>query len=202
MTTDFAAMIAEGVGNEIEISATLEGIAPGLLMHSGASMALAAAWAAKESSGRKKVIPEHDVEAEWGVYRNRAGDLVLPAPNFQRALVEAGKAFRSPTRKMATMTREVAAGVIIPAGVESYVLVDPDGVPIREYEVDVRRANVQRQSIMRARPLVREWGLEARLWLDPLVVSPEVVLRVMMLAGRTIGLGDYRPERSGPFGRY
>ena len=174
-------------------------------MHNYQAMQAYEAWKAKNDAGgrkKEKVVPSAATEAEWGVYRNEDGTLYLPANNLQRSMVEAGKLFKSPVRRMATMAREVAAGLFVPEDVEGFVLVDGNGVPFTDYEIDVRRAVVQRNGIQRARPRLREWYCEVRMQIDPVVLRLDVVLQILILAGRQVGVGDYRPERSGSFGRF
>jgi hypothetical protein len=34
------------------------------------------------------------------------------------------------------------------------------------------------------------------------VIDDEMIVEVGNIGGRLVGIGDYRPEKSGPFGRY
>src|SRR5206468_9490807 len=76
----------------------------------------------------------------------------------------------------------------------------------KKYAIDTRRAVVQRQGILRSRPLLKNWTLDFDLVIeDEEVVSPQFfpTLRdVAEFAGRSIGIGDFRIEKNGPFGKF
>lgn len=162
----------------------------------------------------KKNIPTPEDEAEMGAYRLKNGVLYLPAVALQRTMIEAGKSFQNPTNKRATMMKVIAA-TLVPPPVEGFPLMTPDGEPISEYEIDVRRAVVQRAAIMRARPRIDEWEADVSMEFDiealgsggngtedALRAAGEILLMILAHAGKRVGIGDYRPERSGPFGRF
>lgn len=196
-------IINDGFTTNVGFRAVIEGMEPGLLMHNPAGMQRLEEYKVEQNSGRKKVIPPAEMEAEWGTYRDDAGGLVIPAVWIQRCLIEAGKMFRSPQRKMASMAREFSSGISTAPGHSSFALIDANGEQITDYEIDTRRAIVQRQGIMRSRPFIRSpWQAEVWMQRDAGVIDGEFVLKAIILAGSQIGIGDYRPEKSGPFGRF
>ena len=86
-----------------------------------------------------------------------------------------------------------------------------------EYEIDTRRAVVQRAAVMRSRPLiVTPWSATIEFEFDPdpligasgpdddedLLKAGGVFLDALRVGGSRLGLGDYRPEKSGPFGKF
>ena len=83
------------------------------------------------------------------------------------------------------------------------ILLDPDtGQRISEYQIHVARVVVQRSSIMRARPEIERWGCVLELEVDLDFTSPWQVEELLNIAGRISGVGDFRPEKRGPHGRY
>lgn len=190
--------------------AELEGITP-LLMH---KPNLQVASEAPKRTNEKR-IPTPQEEAEAGAYRLEDGTLMIPAIWVQRNMIEAGKQFKNPSNTRQTMMRTVAAS-LIPPPVEGYPIFDADGNPVTEYEIDTRRAVVQRNAIMRSRPRIASgWTatIEMGFDTDPFQsgeVTDDLItqlgmqwlLPIMRLGGSKLGLGDYRPEKSGPFGRY
>ena len=52
------------------------------------------------------------------------------------------------------------------------------------------------------RPRVDEWECPFTLDIDESMFSPALVRAIVDDAGKKIGLGDYRPSRKGPFGRF
>jgi hypothetical protein len=169
------------------------GVGSGLLMHNPAGMS----EPASDKVG-PKVIPTPEVEAERGVYRMASGQLYLPATHFRASIIGAASGQKIGKK---------SAPVIFSAGLftleEECPLYDPeDAAPLRDYEIDIRRAVVQKQGIRRARPLLKRWATEVIFQYEPLLLSPENIKSVFNLAGAIVGVGDYRPAKKGPFGRY
>ena len=61
---------------------------------------------------------------------------------------------------------------------------------------------VQRNRILRTRAKFDEWGATFVLDVDDELVDQEQLETWLDIAGRRIGLGDWRPEKSGQFGRF
>lgn len=193
-------MLSQGVAAPTPWTATIEGIAP-LLMHNRAVMVHQAEAANAAGNRGKKYIPGAEEEARWGEYRLPTGELYLPALNVQRAMVEAAKQFRV-KGKRTTYKTTTAAAVTAPDDA-AFILRDGNGEPLTDYEIDVRRVVVMRAAVMRARPKIpAPWYAEISMGLDAGLLPPEMVLTILMTAGAQVGMGDYRPERGGPFGRF
>jgi hypothetical protein len=165
----------------------------GLLMHNPAGMSQR-----KEGGIGPKVIPTPEVEAEAGCYRMPSGQLYLPTTHFRAAilLAAAGQKIEKKSAKLI-----LSAGLF---AVEEYApLIDPKtGNPLRDYEIDIRRAVVQKQGISRARPKVPNWQALVAFQYEPMLVNPGIIMKVFDLAGAIIGVGDFRVARGGPFGRF
>ena len=61
---------------------------------------------------------------------------------------------------------------------------------------------VQRNRILRTRAKFDEWEVTFRLDADDELVDKDQLEAWLDIAGRRIGLGDWRPEKSGDFGRF
>lgn len=149
-----------------------------------------------------KKIPSAEEEANRGLYHLPNGDYGIRVAAFRGALLRAamdkskiGKEFAS------TLVRGTVFAID-----EFTTLVHPTtGKPLGrgDYAIDMRRVVQQRQGIIRARPRFDAWACEFDLEFDPSLMVPEVtLLPLMQKAGRRVGVGDYRPERGGPFGRF
>ena len=162
----------------------------------------------------RKRIPTPTEEAEAGAYQFDDGRLYIPALWVQRNMIEAGKQFKNPQNVRQTM-KTIMAASLIPPSVEGFVLHNGDGEPVTEYEIDTRRAVVMRAAVMRSRPLIpTPWSatIEFGFDPDPLIgadLKPENLLKAgdhflncLRVGGSRLGLGDYRPEKSGPFGKF
>ena len=61
---------------------------------------------------------------------------------------------------------------------------------------------VQRARVLRTRAKFDEWGAVFRLDVDPQLVDEDHLEKWLEIGGRRIGLGDWRPEKSGKYGRF
>ncbi len=174
-------------------SVTIEGLEPGILLHNPLGMGGA--------KSTKKVIPTPEEEAASYLYWTKdRKSVAFPAENMRRALVEAAKGLKSP------QNRKIALGPLVAGGIDITPMMIPFGT--KEYEIDSRRVVIQRQGIVRSRPLIYPWVLTFQVkWetgdLGRGTDFVEVVLRTLLeRIGTSIGIGDFRPARGGRFGRF
>ncbi len=76
--------------------------------------------------------------------------------------------------------------------------------PAKSFEVDSRPVTIPatKGRIMRHRPRFDQWGAEFDILLDDQLLSPEMAQQLLTEAGQSIGIGDFRPEKRGPFGTF
>jgi hypothetical protein len=55
---------------------------------------------------------------------------------------------------------------------------------------------------MRYRPRFNDWGARFVMHVDDELLSLEMAHQLLSEAGQSIGIGDFRPEKRGPFGRF
>ena len=118
----------------------------------------------------------------------------FPSLNIMRSAITASTAWKINKRS------------IVPFMAGS-VSIDAEMVPFDtlDYEIDTRRAVVQKQGILRSRPkLPPGWNLSFEVNVDD--DAPAELCRILpdifAEAGRRVGLGDFRPEKRGPFGKF
>lgn len=170
----------------------IEGVSS-LLMHSPKSMMEGA-----PTSPSVRRIPGPREEAEKGAYRDEEGFLFLPSSAFRASLMHGAGGRRIGK----TAARTVLAGAVFSVG-SRVSLFDPgSGERLRDYRVHVARVVVQKNSIVRARPEIERWGCVLELEVDLDFTNPSQVEELLNVSGRISGVGDYRPERKGPHGRY
>ena len=154
--------------------------------------------ASEQKLGRKK-IPKPEDDAKAGRYLLPDGNFCVPAIAVRNCLLTGTKGQLINRRSALPF---ISGGVLM---IDEAFPLTRDGQPINgdDYTIDVRRAVVQRQGIMRARPRIElPWQLEAIFEYDKDIVSVDVVKAVAERAGRTVGLLDYRVEKRGWFGRF
>lgn len=168
------------------IKAKIKGVGLGILLHNPAGMG--------QSNG-KKVIPTPEQEAKNGCYFMDDGEtLAIPGWNLFRAIVKAAAQFK---QGKISMSKIVAGGVSVEPPMLSF--------GTKQYAIDTRRAVVQRAGILRSRPLLKDWSLSFDLLVSEEDVAPQAfpTLRAIVEdAGRRVGMGDFRVEKSGPFGKF
>ena len=81
--------------------------------------------------------------------------------------------------------------------VEDSPIVSFDELAIREDAVTVGRGGHE----LRYRPEFHGWTADVRLTFLP-IIGPEQILNVLRMAGRAVGIGDWRPEKDGDHGRF
>jgi hypothetical protein len=145
------------------------------------------AKAAKNSAAKKT----DDVESY--TYRCDDGTLGMPGEYLRGSIVNAAK-FRQDPRS----PRKSAAD-LFKAGVVSLTPLASLGITRWDYE-DKRRVLIQRQGINRVRPAVRVgWTAEMRFLITlPEYINVDFLQEVVEMAGRLIGVGDFRPT----YGRF
>jgi hypothetical protein len=185
---------------------TIEGTRP-VIMHNGAAgldvrspaNVEKAEIAAKKGSNRT-VVDEgrlRQLECETSFWLNESLAPTIP-PSAIQAVIEAG------ARKLrqGSLVRE---GLVV-AVVQSFDY-DRDryGTSIKELSVTTQftaAVVVQRSRILRTRARFDEWSCTFVVDVDDELVDQEKLDHWLDIGGRRIGLGDWRPERSGIFGRF
>lgn len=179
----------------MEIKITLGGVSPLICNR----FTEAAQQAVSQSSGSTfrgdKGTPRE--QAKPKVYTGIKGRPVLPAVNLLASFVEAGRFIKSGRSKLST-TRSS----LVPAGLsikEPEMQISPS-----KWEVDSRPVVIPSTNgrIMCHRPRFDEWKIGCTLVVDDTLFSERIIRELVDIAGKRIGVGDFRPSRRGPFGRF
>jgi hypothetical protein len=131
------------------------------------------------------------------LYASEDGDLFIPATNIFAAIIAAGSFHKAGKSKLTTQKTS-----LIPAGVSILELVC--SLNTKDWEVDSRSVVIPSTGgrIMCHRPRLDEWSTTFTLDVDSDMFSEKLVRLLVDDAGKKCGLGDYRPNRKGPFGRF
>ena len=180
----------------------ITGKEPGIMFNNPAMMG-ATTGSVTQTRSNKKYIDKD--EAEMRTYRNDKGNLVVPSVQVRASLLEASKAFKLGRTNLKTVLNSI---MIEP--VDDLELKSPSNRPIKNYTIDKRRVVVSRAGIMRARPVVPQWKLSFKIEVDRELMENslqgtstlELLTRVLSDAGKKQGIGDYRPQKGGSFGRF
>ena len=150
----------------------------------------------------KKVIPTPEEEAENLAYRTDDGDLYIPTIAFRASMLRASVGEKIDKRA----AKATLSGSVFVLEEQARLFHPDTGEVLTEYVIDQRRVVVQRAGIVRSRPRLNEWATTFELDCDLDVLgegtAAEILTRYLSVAGSTVGVGDYRPEKTGMFGRY
>lgn len=138
-------------------------------------------------------------QAESVVYRNR-DHFYIPSTWITAALRDAGANHK--LRGSRRSLRFVVPGAVFV--VEEHITICSNGRPVEDFEVDSRPVTIPstKGRIMRHRPRFDAWDMVFHLEVDPSKLPIELVHQLLEEAGRSIGIGDFRPAKGGPFGRF
>jgi len=138
---------------------------------------------------RERPSPEEDArdrlyEADGAPY--------FPAENLRQSII--GAASRTKIGRRAATT-DVAAALFI----------TPFALPIAgEWHVDSRPVVIPatKGRILRHRPMFDDWAIALDLQIDVDLIDTRTVRKILDDAGNYVGIGDFRPARKGPYGRF
>jgi hypothetical protein len=133
-------------------------------------------------------------QAEAVAFRTEDGELFIPAEHFEGS-------FRGGARfhKIGVRAAWPLAGAAVHVVQRELRL----GKKLK-YAIDSRRVVIKKTggSIIRHRPMISNWELSFQIELDTSIYSDSLFRKIIVDAGLRAGIGDFRPDCSGSFGRY
>lgn len=126
------------------------------------------------------------------------GKPIIPAPNLLRCIIDGGSFFKAGKSKVTTQKSSM-----IPACVE----MDEVEYPIVHKEpwtVDTRAVRIPSTGgrILAHRPCFNDWRLDFGVELDTTILGVKLFREIVDASGKRVGLGSFRPNCKGPFGRF
>lgn len=158
------------------------------LYHRWNNESVAEKAAAKKGSKIKKT---DDVESF--VYRNDEGILCISGEQLRMSIVQSAKFRQDPRSSRKSAMDLYKAGIV--------VLTDLAPVGLKDWDyMDMRRVVIQKSAITRSRPALKKgWQSEFEIMVNvPEYISHSDLNETIAMAGRLIGIGDFRPT----FGRF
>jgi hypothetical protein len=95
--------------------------------------------------------------------------------------------------------KSVSGGAVIPTDEKMYFL---EKYKLKDIEVDSRPVVIQRARVMRHRARLEAWSVKTTIEIDEEIIPVDHVHQILNDAGRRAGMGDFRPQKGGPFGRF
>jgi hypothetical protein len=161
-----------------------------------------AAAAASTNGTRKAAIAGNKgtprEQAEPKLYVGNDGGPMIPQPNLMRCIVDGGTFHKAGKKQITTAKSSLL-----------YSCLDISGAEIKlthrePWRVDTRAVCIPSTGgrILTHRPMFDDWTLEFELNIDDEFIDSKLVRQIVDDAGKRIGLGDFRPAKKGPFGKF
>jgi len=146
-------------------------------------------WVEKKSSN------EYEKQALQKLYVDSKGVVYQPSTHIERALIEAGKKIKMKGSGKANYSK--------PFG--SMVAIEEFEIPHIQTKYEIHKTLVVIPStkgrIMRYRPMFKEWKLIFNLTFED-EIPADALKEALEIAGKYVGIGDWRPEKKGKFGKF
>ena len=169
---------------------TLQGISP-LLMNRPTEMI------GDKSKDVKRETATPEEQSELKLYEID-GKLYVPATHLQGALVEAGKHKKMMGKGTSRATYSKVCGY---------------AVEINPFEIEHKKQKWEVFSVLAVnpttkgrnllhRPMLKEWEIDFEVVFDENSIEPPVMKELFDIAGKIVGIGDWRPAKKGRFGKF
>jgi len=177
------------------------GVSP-MLMHAMSDDQLIALWEKRKAPKGAARPSIHDA-CKACLYLDAAGSIVMPTPNIYSALAEAGRHVRLEGKKMVSSLK----ATLLP----SFMTLIGEHVPLRsssggpaEWRPDVRKGTNPNggEAVAIVRPRFDDWSFTVTAEIDLAETAETTIRELWDKAGSRVGLGGFRPQRKGPFGRF
>jgi hypothetical protein len=177
----------------------IRGTAP-LIMHRFSEKAKRQMLEAMQGVKRPKEPknPEQDYLQAFYSFEGEVGDAPygFPAIAFKAATISSARLYDKSVTMVGLRQQLFFNG---PIGLDGQQLVKIDGDPIMRE--DVVRVGINGTDL-RYRPVFNEWHATLDVTYLSSVLTRDSVLSLIAAGGQTVGVGEWRPEKSGDFGTY
>lgn len=184
------------MSQSVLIDVTIEGVTPLICNKFTDAQLLAIGSGSTTVFKGDKGTPLEQATAK--LYKNDDGSLVIPQPNLFRCIIDAGTFFKAGKSKVTTQKTS-----LIPACVDIHGI----DIPLKHkdpWTVDSRGVVIPSTGgrIGCHRPKFNDWSLSFTMEVDTSMMPVKLLREIVDAAGKRIGLGDFRPARKGPFGKF
>ncbi len=173
----------------------IEGITP-LLVNKFTDAAQLSATNGSTAAYKGAANPKE--EAFSRLHLDEEGRPIMPQPNIFRSIMEGGRFFKAGKTKVTTQRSSLIAACLsfddIYYPIQSKGSWAVDSRPIRNPATGGR--------LLRYRPVFFDWRIAFSMTLDDEIVPVPLLREIVDTAGKRIGLGDFRPDCKGPFGKF
>lgn len=177
------------------LSVKLVGLQPGLIVHRFSDEDAESATSGVRGNRNKELTPRE--AAQQYLYTDADGNVGIPGMNIYRAIIDAGSLIKVGRKALSTQrSSQIPSMMWI---TDEFCRIDPG-----EWETDSRPVVIPATNgrILRHRPRFDVWSLRINIDYDDSLISLSLINDLLVKCGSCIGIGDFRPARRGPFGRF
>lgn len=172
------------------VNATIKGISP-LLMNRPNMLEIEDKAKVKQAG-----INVLEQQYEEKQYKNEKGELFMPDTHIKGCLIEAGKNIKVKGKGKATYSKIIGYAVIVTPGQILHKKTHLDKHTVLTVNPNTKGRNAT------CRPMLNDWEVDFQLEYDSDEVPLEVLKEALDYAGKRVGVGDWRPQKKGTFGRF
>lgn len=135
------------------------------------------------------------VRAEFHCYKDDKG-YYIPSEQIKQSLINSGSMTKAKVGNAKKSMKNIVAGQF---------QINEEKIYISDnYVIDKRSAvnNNNKARIIVIRPKWENWGASFTLTVDNDTLTTETINEIITNAGNYIGIGSYRPQKNGSFGRF
>jgi hypothetical protein len=156
-------------------------------------------------------VPEREKKEAWDAYEERIwqdrvhwtaeGQAFMPPMGFKRSLETAARFLRMriPGKDKSEFGKHFLSGILVPRG----IVLPIDREHLEHEKLYLSSSGKKGEmNVLKWEPLIREWSGELEYYVLDDVITPEVFETHLREAGNFIGMGRFRPEKGGFYGRY
>ncbi len=151
----------------------------------------------------KKDRPHEEV-AEEKIYRDEEGRIGLPVTMLYAALVTAGRDVSYKGRQNISTAETTKLFGLMEISEEFLLFPVPEGTKETPWIVDKRPGRLPKDgtAVCLRRPKFKNWNFTCTVIFDEKLIDQSKILELFYQAGKFQGLGSFRPNCKGPFGRF
>jgi len=171
-----------------KIKVTIEGITP-ILFNRFRDVSI-------EGKSKKRTGAMTEADIEDKLYLDEKGKTQLPSVYIKNCITEASKQFKIIGKGKSTYSKIVA----------STVNIEPFYINLEADKFEVFRISavnpMTKGRMMTERPKYSKWKASFQIVLNDPAVPSSVINEILEHAGKYVGVGDWRPEKKGMFGKF
>jgi hypothetical protein len=149
-----------------------------------------------EGKSKKRTGAMAEFQIEDKLYQDENGKTQLPATYIRNSIVEASQQFKIVGKGKSTYSKLVA----------STVQIEPFYIELDAGKYEVFRISavnpMTKGRMMTERPKYDKWSASFEIILNDDSVPVSVINEILEQAGKYVGIGDWRPEKKGMFGKF